>query len=154
MRIVFVCLGNICRSPMAEFIFKKYAAERGLSDKLEVYSRATSDEESGNPVYPPVKRILSEHGIEGEHTARQLTRDEAAVADYIIGMDEGNIRGISRICGGMYANKIRKLCDFTSRPRDVADPWYTRDFQKAYEDISDGCCGLLDYLEPLLRKKS
>lgn len=152
MRIIFVCLGNICRSPMAEFIFKKLADGRGLSDMLEVSSRATSDEESGNPIYPPAARALAAHGVYGEHRARKLTREEAATADLIVGMDESNIRNISRICGGMYSDKIRRLCDFTARPRDVADPWYTRDFEKAYEDISDGCSALLDYAERLLGK--
>ncbi len=144
-KIIFVCLGNICRSPTAELVFKDMSKKAGL--EIDVSSRATSDEEEGNGIYPPMKAELARRGIFGEHTARRITYAEIAAADYIIGMDDGNMNALRLMAGEKYADKLFRLCDFTDSPRNVADPWYTRDFSKAYDDIADGCAGLLRYLE-------
>ncbi len=147
-KIMFVCHGNICRSPMAEFIFKKMLAERGLSEYFEVASSATSTEEIyrgiGNPVYPPAARELRSHGIEcAGKRAVQLKKEDYAKYDMFIGMDSANIRNMHRIFGGDPEGKIRKLMDFTSRPGDVADPWYSDRFDIAYRDIYEGCEALI-----------
>jgi len=151
MKIMFVCHGNICRSPMAEFIFKRMAIERGLADKFIVSSSATSTEEIwngvGNPVYPPAKAELAAHGIacDGKR-AVQLKRGDYDNYDLFIGMDSANIRNMHRILGGDPEGKIRKLMDYTARGGDVADPWYSDRFDIAYRDIYDGCEGLLKSL--------
>ena len=144
--VIFVCLGNICRSPMAEFVFKKMTKERGLSLSFDITSRGTSDEEEGNGIYPPAARTLRTHGIEGRHVSRQLTKKEVLNADYVLVMDSGNLFDVLRLTGGQCSEKVFKLCSFTSHPRDVADPWYTRDFEKAYSDIRDGCERFLNYV--------
>ena len=147
IKILFVCHGNICRSPMAEIIMKDLAKKAGLEDQLQIASAATSTEEIGNPVYPPARRKLAEHGIScGGKTARQLTRADYAAYDLLIGMDQANRRNMNRICGGDFAEKIHLLLDFTDRPGEVADPWYTGDFEAAWRDILDGCRGLLEHL--------
>ena len=151
IRIMFVCHGNICRSPMAEFIFKSLAAERGLSDKFFVRSSATSTEEIwrgiGNPVYPPARTELAKHDItcEGKR-AVQLTRADLENYDMFIGMDSANIRNMHRILGDRAAGKIYKLMEFTERGGDVADPWYSDRFDIAYRDIYDGCKALIEKL--------
>ena len=150
-KIMFVCHGNICRSPMAEFIFKKMLAERGLSADFEIRSAATSDEEIfggvGNPVYPPAMAELAKHGIvpTGKR-AVQLQGSDYEKYDLFIGMDSANIRNMHVILGGDPEGKIRKLMDYTSRPKDVADPWYSDRFDIAYRDIFEGCEGLLKAL--------
>ena len=147
MKILFVCHGNICRSPMAEFVFKKMISERGLSDKFEVASRATSAEELGNPVYPPARRELLRHGIDpGGKYAIQLTRDDYDKYDLLIGMDSANIRNMLRLFGSDPMGKIRKLMDYTSRPGEVDDPWYSGNFDITYRDIHEGCEALLAVL--------
>jgi len=147
MKILFVCHGNICRSPMAEFIFKKIARERRLSDIFEVESRATSAEEIGNPVYPPARRELSRHGINSDGKyAVQLTRADYDKYDLLIGMDSANIRNMHRLFGADPMGKIRKLMDYTSRPGDVDDPWYSGNFEITYRDIHDGCEALISAL--------
>lgn len=139
-KILFVCHGNICRSPMAEFVMKDMADKAGLSDQIYVESAATSTEEIGNEVYPPAKRKLAEHGISCEgKTARQMRRSDYDRFDLLIGMDEWNIRNMTRICGGDPEGKIYKLLDFTDRKGDVADPWYTGDFESTWQDVSEGC---------------
>ncbi len=143
--VAFVCLGNICRSPMAELVFKKMARACNLDATADSFG--TSDEEEGNGIYPPVRRVLEAHGITGSHTAKQLTLRDAEKFDYIIVMEERNRKGVLRITGGKLSERIHRLCDFTDRPRDVADPWYTRDFDKAYADVCDGCKGLVEYLK-------
>ncbi|MBQ9717922.1 MAG: low molecular weight phosphotyrosine protein phosphatase [Clostridia bacterium] len=149
--ILFVCHGNICRSPMAEFIFKSMLEERGLSDAFTVRSAATSTEEiyngRGNPVYPPAARELAKHGIScaGKH-AVQLQKSDYAKYDLLIGMDSANIRNMHRMLGGDPDGKIRKLMDYTRRPGDVADPWYSDRFDIAYRDIEEGCAALLETL--------
>ena len=146
INVTFVCLGNICRSPMAELVFKNMVEERGLSNSFCISSFGTSDEEEGNSVYPPAKRTLIMHGIAGNHTARQLSLKDVINNDYILVMDSSNLMNIMRLTGGKYSEKVFKLCSFTSNPRDVADPWYTRDFERAFSDIEDGCRCFLEYI--------
>lgn len=144
MKILFVCHGNICRSPMAEFVMKDLVKQAGLEDQFQIASAATSTEEIGSPVYPPARRKLAEHGIScAGKTARQLTKADYAQYDLLIGMDRANIRSMVRICGGDPAGKIKRLLDCTSRPGDVADPWYTGDFDAAWRDVREGCQELL-----------
>ena len=147
-RILFVCHGNICRSPMAEFVMKHLVSNQGRSDNFYIESAATSTEEIGNEVYPPAKRKLAEHGISCKgKTARQMTRADYDRFDLLIGMDEWNIRNMTRICGGDPEVKIHKLLDFTNRPGDVADPWYTGNFEATWQDVLLGCQCLLNYKE-------
>ena len=151
VKIMFVCHGNICRSPMAEFIFKKMVAERGLSAEFEIRSSATSAEEItngiGKPVYPAARAELEKHGIvpTGKR-AVQLRRDDYDKYDLFIGMDSANIRNMHNILGGDPEGKIRKMMDYTDRPGDVADPWYVGHFDTTYRDIFEACEGLLKTL--------
>lgn len=146
-RVLFVCHGNICRSPMAEFVMKDVVEQAGLSKEIRVASAATTTEEIGNPVYPPARRKLAEHGINCEgKTARQMCWPDYERYDLIIGMDQENLYDMRRICQGDPEGKIHLLMDFTDRPGDVADPWYTRDFEATWRDVEDGCRGLLMYL--------
>ena len=147
-RILFVCHGNICRSPMAEFIMKDLVKKAGLERQFHIASAATSTEEIGSPVYPPARRKLGEHGIScAGKTARQLTQEDCGQYSLLIGMDRANLRNMRRICGGDPEGKIHPLLEYAGRPGDdVADPWYTRDFDAAWRDIEAGCRGLLAYL--------
>ena len=145
VRILFICHGNICRSPMAEFIMKDLAEKAGVSDQFHIESAATSTEELGNPVYPPARRKLSEHGIDcAGKTARRLTSSDYGRYDLLIGMDRANLRNMQRICGGDSDGKMHLLMDYTGRPGDVADPWYTGDFETTWRDVLAGCRGLLN----------
>ena len=148
-RVRFVCHGNICRSPMAEFVMKDMVRKRGLDDHFKIASAATSREEIGNPVYPPARRKLAEHGIScSGHHARQMTREDYDRYDQIIGMDHANIRNILRITGGDPEHKISLLLDHTARAgQEVADPWYTGDFDEAWQDVLAGCAGLLEEMK-------
>lgn len=147
-RILFVCLGNICRSPMAEYVMRDLVRQAGLEDQVQVASAATSREELGNPVYPPARRKLAEHGIACEgHSARQMTAADYDRFDLLIGMDQNNLRNMNRICGGDPQHKLRMLMDYTDRPGEVADPWYTGDFERTWQDVLAGCQGLLAQLE-------
>lgn len=149
IKIMFVCHGNICRSPMAEFVMKKLVADKGLGDKFYISSCATSREEiwhgAGNPIYPPAQRELKKQGIPFDSGKRavQLTADDYYEYDYLIAMDSMNVRNIIRIVGADEDNKIHKLMDFTDRGGDVADPWYSNRFDIAFNDIMDGCTALL-----------
>ena len=146
-RVLFVCHGNICRSPMAEFVMKDMVEKAGLAREIRVASAATTTEEIGNPVYPPARRKLAEHGISCEgKTARQMCWPDYERFDLIIGMDRENLYDMRRICQGDPEGKIHLLMDYTDRPGDVADPWYTRDFETTWRDVEDGCRGLLMYL--------
>ena len=147
IRILFVCHGNICRSPMAEFVFRDMVERRGLSQRFEVASAATSAEEIGNPVYPPARQELARHGISCKgKTARRMTAADYETYDYLIAMEQYNIRNMLRILGDDPAGKIHRLLDFTPRPRDIDDPWYSGDFGKTYAEICEGCEALLEAL--------
>ena len=147
-KILFVCHGNICRSPMAEFVMKDLVQKAGLTDHFYIESAATSTEEIGNEVYPPAKRKLAEHGISCKgKKARQMTRSDYQRFDLLIGMDDWNIRNMTRIAGGDPEGKIHKLLDYTVRKGDVADPWYTGDFDATWRDVTEGCRELLKSLE-------
>lgn len=150
-RVLFVCHGNICRSPMAEFIFKDLIKNRGLEDNFLVQSSATSSEEIwngvGNPVYPPAKAELEKHNIScGDKRAVLLKKSDYDKYNLIICMDSKNMRNMLRIFGSDKDKKLFKLMDFTTRKGDVSDPWYSRNFEIAYRDIYEGCQGLLEYL--------
>ena len=141
---LFICHGNIGRSPMAEFVMKDLVKQAGLENQFQIASAATSTEEIGNPVYPPARRKLAEHGIScAGKTSRRLTKGDYACYDLLIGADRANVRNMCRICGGDPEGKIKLLLDYTDRPGDVADPWYTGDFETAYRDILEGCRRLL-----------
>ena len=146
-KILFICHGNICRSPMAEFVMKDIVKKESLDHLFEIASAATSTEEIGNPVYPPVRRLLDEHGIDcSGKTARQMTLDDYNHYDIIVAMDRNNLRNLKRIVGDDPLHKITLLMDYTTHPRDVADPWYTRDFQATWYDVNEGCRCLLKTL--------
>ena len=147
IKVLFVCHGNICRSPMAEYVMKDLVKKSNLSDQFHISSAATSTEEIGNPVHRGTRAKLAQAGIACEgHHARQMTRADYDGYDYLIGMDEWNIRNIKRITGGDPEGKIFKMMSFAGSSRDVADPWYTGDFDATYDDILRGCRGLLDYI--------
>lgn len=147
IKILFVCHGNICRSPMAAFVMQDLVRKAGLEGQVQVASAATSREEIGNSVYPPARRKLAEHGIPcGGHAARQLTEGDYAAYDLLIGMDEANRKNMRRICGGDPAGKISLLLDHTDRPGNVADPWYTGDFEATWRDVLEGCQAVLGEL--------
>lgn len=144
---MFVCYGNICRSPTAEFVFKAVVKEKGLENKIYISSSATSSEELGNPVYPPSREEMKRHGIDcsGKHAVKLRSSDYDNY-DMFIGMDDMNIRSMMRILDNDPDGKIHRLMDFTPQGGEVSDPWYTRRFDIAYSDIHSGCVGLLDYI--------
>ena len=146
-KILFICHGNICRSPMAELVFKDIIKKAGLSHKFCVASAATSYEEIGNPVHPGTARILDRLGISYRgKRAVHLEKTDYVKYDYLICMDGANVRNTLRITGGDPDNKVRKLLEFAHSDRDVADPWYTGNFEKTYDDVLAGCTGLLEYI--------
>lgn len=155
-RILFVCHGNICRSPMAEFRMKSLVEAAGMSDLYTIASAATSTEDIGNPVYPPARKELAAHGIgcDGKH-ARQITLEDYGIYDLIIGMDQANVRNMRRFWGGDPEGKISLLLEHVEANdkafygRDVADPWYTGDFKATWEDVDKGCRGLLKEINQL-----
>ena len=147
IKILFVCHGNICRSPMGEFVMKDLVKKAGLESMFHIESAATSTEEIGNSVYPPARRKLAEHGIScAGKTARQLRRDDYARWDYLVGMDEANRRNMTRMCGGDPEGKISLLLDHVPRGGEVADPWYTGNFEATWRDVLEGCTALLEKL--------
>ena len=144
IKLLFVCHGSICRSPMAEFVMKDLVQKAGLAGGFVIDSAATSTEEIGNPVYPPARRKLAEHGIScAGHAARQMQRADYSRYDLLIGMDQENLYNMRRICGGDPEGKIHLLLDYTARPGSVADPWYTGDFERTWQDVLEGCRALL-----------
>lgn len=165
-RLLMVCHGNICRSTMAEFVMQDLIARRGLQDRLAVDSAATSREEIGNPPHRGTRQVLRKHGVPcGDHRARQMTRDDYERYDLICGMDQENLAGMYRILAGETGygwswepvsaafarkadpqGKVHLLLDWSARPRDIADPWYTHDFEATYRDVCEGCESLLDAL--------
>lgn len=153
-KILFVCHGNICRSPMAEFILKRMVKDQKIEGEFEIASAATSREEIGNPIYPPAVACLKKHQVITAQDpldymskrARQLTESDFAYYDYIIVMDEKNYHNALRIVDEDKNNKICKLMSFVAKDADVADPWYTDDFETAYRDIAEGCEGLLKHI--------
>ena len=150
IKVMFVCHGNICRSPMAEFIMKNLTAEAGMSGEVYIASCATSTEELGNPVYPPARAELAKHGIGcAGKKAVQLKKSDYDEYDLFVGMDTANIRNMNRIFGSDRDGKIYKLLTFAGRGDDVSDPWYSRDFAAAYNDISEGCRGLLEHIRQM-----
>lgn len=147
IKILFVCHGNICRSPMAEYVMKDMVKKAGLERDFFIDSAATSTEEIGNGVHYGTRRKLAEMGVPcGGHRARQMTREDYGAFDLLIGMDGANLRNMRHICGGDSEGKIYKMLDFTSRGGDVADPWYTGDFDATWRDVEEGCRGLLERL--------
>ena len=147
-KILFVCLGNICRSPMAEFIMKQMVEERGIADQFYIESCATSSEELGNPVYPPAKRVLQKRGINCDaKRARRITKDDYDRFDYIVCMDSNNLRNLKMLFPYDNGEKISKILSFTGIDRDVADPWYSGDFSATEEDVCIGCEAILKYIE-------
>ena len=148
IKILFICLGNICRSPMAEFLLKDMVKKRGIADDFYIASAATSTYEIGNPVHRGTRAKLAQYGISAAgKTAVQLTKEDYAKYDYLIGMDTANIRDIMRIIGSDPQHKVYKLLQFAGSERNIADPWYTGNFDVTYDDIYESCTALLDYLQ-------
>ena len=148
IKVMFVCHGNICRSPMAEFILKDIIKKRGLEDKFIIISSATSTEEIGNPVHPGTRKKLSSFNINTSgKKAVQITKSDYEKYDYIFLMDNNNIRNIKRIIDSDPDNKICRFLDITNNPRDIADPWYTGNFDETYNDILEGCTAFIEKLE-------
>lgn len=147
IKVLFVCLGNICRSPMAEYVFKSMVQNEKIEDMFVIDSAATSTEEIGNPMHNGTKTQLIKKKIPYEnHHARRIAKQDYEKFDYIIGMEEQNVIHIKSIVGEDKENKIYRLLDFSKKPRNIADPWYTGDFEKTYDDIVEGLQGLLRYL--------
>ena len=149
IKVVFICHGNICRSPIAEAIMKSLVEKEHLEDCFEIVSRATSREEIGNNIYPPARRELEAHGVAYDkyRQATQMTRSDYDKYDYLIGMDDWNIRNILRITGGDPENKIYKMLDFTDDPEEIEDPWYTGNYHKVWNQIEYGCKELLKHIK-------
>ncbi len=147
IKILFICHGNICRSPMAEFVMKDLVKKAGVADRFEIASAAVSREELGNPVYPPARRKLAENGIscDGKY-ARQVTKADYAHYDYLICMDTSNLRYLDRIIGSDPEGKVSLLLEHAGSNRSVADPWYTGDFDATWADVQSGCIALLNEL--------
>lgn len=148
IRVMFVCLGNICRSPMAEFVFKDMVKKEGLEKKFYISSSATSYEEIGNDIHYGTRDKLIKEGIPfTKRRAKRLQKEDYNNYDFILGMEESNIRNIKRIVGDDKENKVYRLLEFSKKPRDIADPWYTGNFEVTYNDIVEGCEGVLKYLQ-------
>ncbi len=145
-RIMFLCHGNICRSPMAEYVMKDLVRKAGREDEFEITSGAVSDEEWGNPIYPPARRKLSEKGVSfGHHSAHKISQAEFDRQDLVIVMDRSNLRWLDRIVHDR-EGKVHMMMEYAGEARDVADPWYTGDFERTYQDVLAGCKGLLEIM--------
>lgn len=148
IKILFICHGNICRSTMAQFVFQNMVNKKGLTQQFHINSAATSREEIGSGPHYGTEQKMREEGIPIlPHRAVQMTKRDYQEYDYLLGMDQWNIRNMLRIAGGDPDGKIRKLLDFGEHPRDIADPWYTGNFDRTYEDVTEGCKALLEFLE-------
>ena len=148
IKVLFICHGNICRSPMAEFVLKDMVKKRGREEEFFIASAATSREEIGNPVHYGTRNKLKQYGISvAGKTAVQVTKEDYKKYDYLIVMDSYNIRNLKYIIGEDMENKVYKLLSFAGKDRDIADPWYTGNFDETYEDIAEGCEGFLKYLQ-------
>lgn len=144
IKVLFVCLGNICRSPMAEFVFRDMVQKQGLDEFFEIASAGTSSEETGNPVHPGTRKILSRLGISTEgKRAVKMTASDYPQYDYILAMEQRNVTNILRIIGQDTDHKVCRLLDYSNQPRDIADPWYTGEFDQTYSDVYEGCEALL-----------
>ena len=147
IKVMFVCLGNICRSPMAEFVFKKMVKDKHLEDQFIIASSATSREEIGNPVHRGTVRKLAEVGIKCEgKRAAQFSKKDYELYDFILCMETSNIKSLMRVVGDDPQGKIHRLLDYASHPRDIADPWYTGNFDDTYNDVKEGCEAFFNYL--------
>ncbi len=146
-KILFICHGNICRSPMAEFILKALVEARGVADRYHIESAAVSDEETGNPIYPPAKRCLTQHGVrfDAGKTARKVTAADYSRFDRLICMDSSNLHLLRNIIPSDPEGKVHLMMSYTGRSRDVADPWYTGDFERTFQDILSACESMLDF---------
>ena len=146
-KILFVCHGNICRSPMAEFVMKDLTERQGLAGKFQIASAATSREELGNDIHPGTRRVLEREGIPfSSRQARQITKSDYEAYDYIIAMDRANLRNLERLLGGDPEGKFFLFLEFAGEHQDIADPWYTGNFDETYRDIQQGCTALLEFL--------
>ena len=146
-KILFLCHGNICRSPMARFVFEKLVGEAGMEKEFLIDSMAATDEEIGNPMYPDAAEELNRRGVKmGEHRAAQITLADYRKFDLVVVMDDENVHDLMRMTGNDPENKVRRLMDYTDHPGEVADPWYTGEFALAYDDIYEGCTSLLKAL--------
>ena len=145
-KILFVCHGNICRSPMAEYVMKDIVKKEGLENEFEITSGAVSDEEWFNPIYPPAQRKLREKGVPfGHHSAHKISKTEFDAQDIVIVMDRSNLRWLTRIVGDLQ-DKVHMMMEYAGQSRDVAYPWYTGDFEQTYQDVLAGCKGLLEQI--------